>query len=78
MAAIQSSSYPVTLQLGRVRLHAGGRRTLNRPRILLADDHPAMLVAESALLSPFFEVVGTAVDGAALVSEARKLVLTSL
>jgi DNA-binding NarL/FixJ family response regulator len=46
---------------------------LNRPRLLLADDHPTMLKAELALLSPYFDVVGTAVDGEALVSEARKL-----
>jgi DNA-binding NarL/FixJ family response regulator len=32
-----------------------------------------MLKAEIALLSPYFDVVGTAVDGAALVSEALSL-----
>jgi DNA-binding NarL/FixJ family response regulator len=37
--------------------------TLIRPRILLADDHLAMLEAEIALLSPYFDVVGTAADG---------------
>jgi DNA-binding NarL/FixJ family response regulator len=47
--------------------------TLNRPRLLLADDHLAMLAAETALLSLYFDVVGTAADGAALVSEARRL-----
>lgn len=51
----------------------GGRPTLNHSRVLLADDHPAMLKAESALLSPYFDVVGTAADGAALVSEACRL-----
>jgi DNA-binding NarL/FixJ family response regulator len=44
-----------------------------RPRILLADDHSALLEAEIALLSPYFDVVGTAADGASLVSEARSL-----
>jgi DNA-binding NarL/FixJ family response regulator len=46
---------------------------LTRPRVLLADDHLALLEAEIALLSPYFDVVGTAADGAALVSEARSL-----
>jgi DNA-binding NarL/FixJ family response regulator len=44
-----------------------------RPRILLADDHLAMLEAEIALLSPYFDVVGIAVDGAALVAQAHSL-----
>jgi DNA-binding NarL/FixJ family response regulator len=47
--------------------------TLIRPRILLADDHLALLEAEIALLSPYFDVVGTAADGAALVSKAHSL-----
>jgi DNA-binding NarL/FixJ family response regulator len=46
---------------------------LVRPRILLADDHPALLAATTALLEPQFDVVGTATDGATLVSEARRL-----
>jgi DNA-binding NarL/FixJ family response regulator len=49
------------------------RRTLIRPRVLLADDHRALLEAETALLSPYFDVVGTVVDGAALVLAARRL-----
>lgn len=48
-------------------------RTLSRPRVLLADDHGTLLDAERALLSPYFEVVGTVVDGAALVSAAHVL-----
>jgi DNA-binding NarL/FixJ family response regulator len=40
---------------------------------LLADDHPALLEAEIALVSPYFDVVGTAADGATLVSEACRL-----
>jgi len=47
--------------------------TLIRPRILLVDDHPALLQAEIALLPPYFDVVGTAPDGAALVSKAGSL-----
>jgi DNA-binding NarL/FixJ family response regulator len=50
----------------------GGNR-LNPPRLLLADDHQALLKAEIALLSPHFDVVGTAGDGAAMMSEACKL-----
>ena len=34
-----------------------------RPRVLLADDHPALLKATTALLKPQFDVVGTATDG---------------
>jgi len=46
---------------------------LIRPRILLADDHLEFLEAEIAFLRPHFEVVGTASDGASLVSEAERL-----
>jgi len=46
---------------------------LSRPRVLLADDHVALLEAERTLLSPYFEVVETVVDGAALVSAAGRL-----
>ena len=44
-----------------------------RPRILLADDHAALLEATTTLLEPQFDIVGTATDGAALVSEALRL-----
>lgn len=44
-----------------------------RPRVLLADDHLEFLKAEIALLRPHFELVGTANDGASLVSEAQRL-----
>ena len=44
-----------------------------RPRILLADDHPALLQATTALLRPQFDIVGTATDGATLVSETLRL-----
>jgi DNA-binding NarL/FixJ family response regulator len=46
---------------------------LLRPRVLLADDHPALLEAITALLKARFDVVGTATDGASLVSEALRL-----
>jgi DNA-binding NarL/FixJ family response regulator len=44
-----------------------------RPSVFLADDHPEFLKAEIALLQPHFELVGTASDGASLVSEAQRL-----
>jgi len=44
-----------------------------RPRVLLADDHTPLLEAASALLRPYFDVVGTARDGATLVREALRL-----
>jgi DNA-binding NarL/FixJ family response regulator len=46
---------------------------LIRPRVLLADDHPALLEATTALLKRQFDVVGIATDGATLVSEALRL-----
>jgi len=46
---------------------------LNRPRVLLADDNPALLAAATALLTSHFDVVGSAVDGEKLVSEALSL-----
>lgn len=46
---------------------------MNPPRVFIADDHQSLLKIESALLSPYFDVVGTAADGAALVSEAGRL-----
>ena len=61
------------LQVDRAHIHAGGRRTSSPPRVLLADDHHAVLKAEIALLSADFDVVGTAANGAALVSEAYRL-----
>ena len=44
-----------------------------RPRILLADDHPAVLKATNALLRTQFDIVGNATDGPTLVSEALRL-----
>ena len=46
---------------------------MERPRVLLADDHPAMLDREVSLLRSSFEVVGIVNDGRALVSEAHRL-----
>jgi CheY-like chemotaxis protein len=68
----ESSGLPLRKTLG-CHFHCGGRLSLNRPRVLLADDHPAILEAEIALLSKHFEVVGTAANGQALVSEVRRL-----
>ena len=44
-----------------------------RPRILLADDHAALLEGVEALLAPRFDLVGTVSDGATLVSEGLRL-----
>jgi DNA-binding NarL/FixJ family response regulator len=46
---------------------------LVRPRALLADDHLALIEAETALLLRHFDVVGTVNDGAELVSQALQL-----
>jgi len=46
---------------------------LVRPRVFLADDHSDFLEAEIALLRPHFELVGTASNGALLVSGVQRL-----
>lgn len=46
---------------------------MNRPRVLLADDHPHFVEAEAVLLKSCFEVLGIAPDGVALISEALRL-----
>jgi DNA-binding NarL/FixJ family response regulator len=47
---------------------------MTRPRILLADDHPEMLSALSALLEDELgEMVGIVADGEALVEAAQRL-----
>ena len=56
-----------------VHLRIPWRQGLDRPRVLLAEVSRAMLATEIALLSPEFDVVGTAADGAALVSEACRV-----
>ena len=44
-----------------------------RPRVLVADDHRAMLDSLVRLLSRDFDVVATATDGLAVVTEAEHL-----
>jgi DNA-binding NarL/FixJ family response regulator len=44
-----------------------------KPTVLLADDHPPLLEAASALLKPHCDLVGIVTDGAMLVSEALRL-----
>jgi DNA-binding NarL/FixJ family response regulator len=46
---------------------------LNRPRILLADDHPHFVEAEAAFLKPVFDVLGIVPDGAVLIVEVLRL-----
>jgi DNA-binding NarL/FixJ family response regulator len=46
---------------------------MQRPRIILADDHTLLLDALKNLMEPEFEVVGTFNDGQALVEAAQKL-----
>lgn len=46
---------------------------MNRPRVLLADDHRLLLEAFTKLLEPACEIVGTVGDGRALLSVAREL-----
>jgi|SRR5271157_623751 len=46
---------------------------MNHPRILLADDHNAILKTIASLLVPRFEIVGIVSNGAELISEAMRL-----
>jgi len=43
------------------------------PRVLMADDHKAMLERVKGLLAPMFQVVGAVGDGQALVDAAKEL-----
>ena len=49
------------------------RPTVGRPRVILADNHPALLKATTELLKLEFEVVGNVTDGETLVAEALRL-----
>jgi DNA-binding NarL/FixJ family response regulator len=49
------------------------RSELRRPRVLLADDHLAVLQRVTKLLESVFEVVGSARTGKEMVSEATRL-----
>lgn len=46
---------------------------MNRPRVLLADDHRMVAEGLRSLLSPDFDLVGVVGDGHALIEAARKL-----
>jgi DNA-binding NarL/FixJ family response regulator len=46
---------------------------VTRPRILLADDSPAVESGIRRLLEPEFEVVGSVGDGRSLLTAAKKL-----
>jgi DNA-binding NarL/FixJ family response regulator len=46
---------------------------VQRPRVLLADDHKLLLESFQKLLEPDYEVVGTATDGRALLAAAQQL-----
>jgi DNA-binding NarL/FixJ family response regulator len=47
--------------------------TLDRPRILLADDEPDFLAVSARLLEPAFEVVKTVGDGQQVLEETARL-----
>ena len=46
---------------------------MNRPRVLLADDHSSVTERVSALLQPNFEVVGAVTNGKELLLESARL-----
>jgi DNA-binding NarL/FixJ family response regulator len=45
---------------------------MNKPRVLIADDHPILGEGLRSLLEPEFDVVGLVADGHALVTAAQK------
>jgi DNA-binding NarL/FixJ family response regulator len=45
---------------------------MNRPRVVLAEDHPEMAIELRALLAPDCDVLEIAQDGAALIEAARR------
>jgi len=55
------------------QLSSGERPAVERPRVLLADDHRPVLDEVISLLQPDFEVVGAVDNGMTLVSEAQRL-----
>jgi DNA-binding NarL/FixJ family response regulator len=48
--------------------------SMNRPKVLLADDHKLVAEALKGLLEPAYEVIGIVADGRALVQAALQLV----
>jgi DNA-binding NarL/FixJ family response regulator len=46
---------------------------MNRPRVLLADDHRVLSEGLKSLLQPYFDVVGIVSDGRELVAAAKRL-----
>jgi DNA-binding NarL/FixJ family response regulator len=54
-------------------LSAPGAGSVERPRVLLADDHPAMLALTAAALADECLVVGNVGDGYELLAEAERL-----
>ncbi len=51
----------------------GGQRLPRRPRVLLAEDHPAMAKAVSRVLALDCDVVGTVADGSAVLEAVQRL-----
>jgi len=45
----------------------------NKPRILLVEDYPGLVMAFSRVLAPFFDIVGHVADGAEVVSAVSRL-----
>jgi DNA-binding NarL/FixJ family response regulator len=66
---VSSEQIAVSEKLGSSEFRA----TLERPTVLLADDHGSVLERVTSLLEPIFEVVGRVADGAELISEAKRL-----
>lgn len=46
---------------------------MNRPRVLLADDHPHFLAVVTRLLEADYDVISTVSDGQSAIDEAAKL-----
>jgi DNA-binding NarL/FixJ family response regulator len=73
-ARVRTATHGCPLALPFEPLSSGKERpALERPTILLADDHHPLLNRVISLLKPQFEVIGSVSDGRALVREAQRL-----
>jgi DNA-binding NarL/FixJ family response regulator len=61
------------MSLVRAEAQVRGPNTNGRPRVLVADDHPAMQDSLVRLLSGEFDVVATVADGLSAVASATRL-----
>jgi PAS domain S-box-containing protein len=77
-AHLVNGKLAITAKLGRgtriaLKVPLPVQQPIERPRVLLADDHPMILEDIRAILAPNYEIVETVADGRALVEAALRL-----